>query len=468
MKLFVGLLLFILACTVVVSCQNDDDNALSAPIDPVNQWIFANMDFWYFWTDEMARDIDQSIDPEDYFDALLFEGDRFSIIVDDFDGLINSLDGVTLEPGYEVAFFRESGTNNVLAAITYIKNPSPASDIGLVRGDLIRSVNGQSMDVDNFGSVFSQIFQNHTIEYLSFNASMESYEERTADLIVEQVVENPNFLDSIYTTQSGAKVGYYVYNFFRRGVDGGAEYQSEQEEVFADFKAANIEELIIDLRYNGGGSTSAAIDLASFIAPGVVEGDLFFSNSWNDRAEESITNDPDLGTEFLTGRFLNKNFNIGEQLANRVYVLTGSGTASASELIINGLRPFIDVIVVGDTTVGKNVGSVPFGDSNNENNNYGILPITFQIENVLGQSDYAEGFVPNILVNDLELPLLELGDINEPLLSNALADIDGTAGGRLNTGISGYPTIKSSHELKPFKTDLFTTPSNGLLKQQRN
>ncbi|MEM7107417.1 MAG: S41 family peptidase [Bacteroidota bacterium] len=454
-KLFLRLLLTMVISSVLWSCQDDDENELSNLSNQVNQWIFVNMDFWYFWTEEMARDVDQSLDPEDYFDALLFEGDRFSIIVDDFEGLSNSLDGVTLEPGYEVAFFRESDTDNVLAAITYVKDPSPAADLGLLRGDLIQSVNGQSMNIDNFGAVFSQISQNHTIEYLRFNESAEMYEEKQADLVVEQVIENPNFLDSIYTISGDTKVGYYVYNFFGRGVNGGSEYQSEQEQVFASFKAANIEELILDLRYNGGGTTSAARDLASFIAPGVVGGDLFYTNSWNESAEELISNDTSLGPEFLIGRFLDKSVNIGDQLAGRIYVLTGSGTASASELIINGLRPFIDVIVVGDTTVGKNVGSVPFGDSNNENNNYGILPITFQIENVLGQSDYAQGFVPNILVNDLQLPLKQLGDSNEPLLSAALATISGNLGGRLRAPNSGYPTLKNSHQLKPFKTDLF-------------
>ncbi|MEM9857165.1 MAG: S41 family peptidase [Bacteroidota bacterium] len=453
-KSALSLLLLVAIFFGVVSCQDDD----SPDANPVNQWIFTEMDLWYFWREEMPRDINQTLAPEAYFDNLLFPGDRFSIIVSDFQNLINSLDGVTLEAGYEVSFFRETGTNNVIGAVTYVKDPSPAKDAGIRRGDLIEAVNGRSMDVDNFGSVFSETFQNHSITYLRFNESSEVFEEQSSEFVVEQVIENPNFLDSIYTSQNGKKVGYYVYNFFRRGVNGRSEYSEEMDDIFASFQSAGVEELILDLRYNGGGSVDAAADLASLIAPGVSSEDNLYTNRWNPIVEEAITNDERFGPDFFIGKFLDKPFNIGAQLtADRVYILTGNGTASASELIINGLTPFMDVIIVGDTTVGKNVGSIPLEDAENENNNYGLLPITFQIENSLGQSDYANGFIPGpqYLVNELQIPLKPLGDVEEPLLATALADIDGQLTGRKKAAqLSAYPTLLTSKELKAFKNEL--------------
>jgi len=124
---------------------------------------------------------------------------------------------------------------------------------------------------------------------------------------------------------------------------------------------------------------------------------------------------------------------------NRVYVLTSRNTASASEMVINGLRPSMNVIIVGTKTIGKNEGSFPvvdapargdfqiFEDIENRNPNHtvGLQPIVFQIFNSLGQSDYAEGFDPNIAVDELDFTanILPFGDTNEVLLRTALDDI---------------------------------------------
>jgi C-terminal processing protease CtpA/Prc len=125
---------------------------------------------------------------------------------------------------------------------------------------------------------------------------------------------------------------------------------------------------------------------------------------------------------------LAKSENLGNTLTgNRVYVLTSSRTASASELIVNGLKPYMDVYLIGNTTTGKNVGSIPFEDEANPENKYGILPIVTQSFNSLDQSDYATGFKPNVEALESAELLLPLGDINEQLLRKALSQITGTA-----------------------------------------
>lgn len=114
--------------------------------------------------------------------------------------------------------------------------------------------------------------------------------------------------------------------------------------------------------------------------------------------------------------------NLGNSLeGNQVNILTSTRTASASELIINGLRPSMDVFIMGDQTTGKNVGSIALDDEDNEENTYGILPIVSQSFNSLDQSDYTTGFTPDILVKESQERLLPLGDVNEFPLRTAIS-----------------------------------------------
>ncbi|HCB46636.1 MAG TPA: peptidase, partial [Algoriphagus sp.] len=126
-------------------------------------------------------------------------------------------------------------------------------------------------------------------------------------------------------------------------------------------------------------------------------------------------------------KFLSKSQNLGNTLSgNRVYVLTSSRTASASELIINGLKPYMDVFIIGDVTTGKNVGSVPIEDEDNPQNSYGLLPIVFQSFNSQDKSDYSNGFTPNITAKETAERLRQFGDVNEQLLRTAITQITGT------------------------------------------
>ncbi|MFT6893997.1 MAG: carboxyl-terminal processing protease, partial [Algoriphagus sp.] len=198
---------------------------------------------------------------------------------------------------------------------------------------------------------------------------------------------------------------------------------NETDAIFAKFKAAGVNNLIVDFRYNGGGFVSSAVNLASLIAPGIRNTDVFSKTKYNSFIMEQIPELRDVKTTFLA-----KNENLGNTLSgNRIYILTSNRTASASELIVNGLKPYMDVFLIGNTTTGKNVGSIPFEDEANPENKYGILPIVTQSFNSLDQSDYTTGFKPNVEALESAELLLPLGDINEQLLRKALAQITGTA-----------------------------------------
>lgn len=422
---FVLLSLFVLA---LWSCQEEEDTLPS--VDPTsnasaNRWILDLMSEVYYWLDDLGTPIAETSDPEDYFEALLNRPtDRFSVIYPDYEVLINALSGISLEAGYEFILFKESATSdNVIAEISYIKNNSPASAAGLRRGDVIQKINGTQMTVANYQDILGQTDQQHTISYLRFSEEANGFvAQPDLSLTPVQLSENPNFLDSIYTIEN-QKIGYVVYHFFAPGSgEGSTSYDDEMDAIFANFKANNIDHLIVDFRYNSGGYVSSAVNLASLIAPGVSQSQVFSKTRYNALVMQEI---PELKNQQTS--FKSKTQNLGNTLTgSKVYILTSNRTASASELIINGLKPYMNVFLIGDQTTGKNVGSIAFEDEKNPQNKYGLLPIVSQSFNSLDQSDYSTGFNPNITLKESSERLRPLGDVNELLLRTALSEITGT------------------------------------------
>lgn len=418
--------MLLVVITLFFSCdKNEDPTPVVNPNSNLakNNWIQEVMSQVYFWLEEMKTPISDESDPEEYFESLLFRPtDRFSAIFPNYQELINSLNGITLEAGYEFSLLRESQSNDyVIAIINYVKKDSPASKASLKRGDIIRTINGERITLDNYIEALDYLSSTHTLGILRYNDTSGAYESlQDIELTPVQLAENPNFLDTVFTVNN-EKIGYVVYHFFSPGSGAGNnEYDREMDAIFAKFKAENINHLILDFRYNGGGFVSSAVNLASLIAPGVTQNDIFSITKYNSFLSgfEDFQN---VQTPFRT-----KTENLGNILdGNRVYILTSSRTASASELIINGLKPYMDVFLIGGLTVGKNVGSIPFEDEENPDNTYGILPIVTQSANSLGQSDYTNGFEPNIEVNEVTELFRPLGDTDEILLRTAIAQITG-------------------------------------------
>ena len=292
------------------ACQSDD-NWEEAPINsPINDWVFNVMSDVYFWADEIPTTINRSLETTEFFESLLFEGDRFSLIFPDYDALISQLDGVVLEAGYELSLVREAGTENVLGIILYVKENSPAYVAGLQRGDIIRRINNVTLTTGNYQQLVGEISQNHGIMYDRYNFVTGRYETFEETLGVAQIAENPNFLDTLYTLENGKTVGYYVYNFFSEVVGRSTSYNDQMDQVFARFQTGSIDELVLDLRYNGGGSVGAATNLASLIAPGVSEQDIFYRYQWNSFYQDQLENDPEAESA-LVGRLFAKTENIG-------------------------------------------------------------------------------------------------------------------------------------------------------------
>jgi len=454
------LLTLILSMFIFNACDEEDKFEGDAAI---NKWIYDNMKYYYLWTDEIPDNPNLNQQPEDFFESILSNKDRFSWIQEDYEELLKSLQGVNKEAGFEFVLYLDGNTpGNVLMQIVYIKPNSPASSTALKRGDIITAINGSTLTESNYRSLLAQMSDNFSVSYRAIDLNTETFGSATTlNLAPVEYSENPNYLSSVITI-GNKKIGYYLYNFFATGPSSNSsEYNNQMDNIFAEFKAQGITDLVLDLRFNSGGAETATRNLASLIGAGVTTNNIFAKRKYNDQLTEDLTNDPEYGPEFFNTRFVSKTQNIGSQLDNFI-ILTSSRSASASELLINGLKPYMDVFIIGDVTFGKNVGSISIYQPNDPNNTWGMQPIVVQSFNANDESDYSNGFSPNILLKDNDLMLQPLGNQNERLLSKALEVIAGppTIAARKQDSRNERIEIGNSHDFKRIKAPMLFDAKN--------
>jgi C-terminal processing protease CtpA/Prc len=206
-----------------------------------------------------------------------------------------------------------------------------------------------------------------------------------------------------------SKVGYWVYNSFKVSPDVSPNRSLEVEETLAYFDDGGIDELILDLRYNGGGSVDVAEQILNALIPASEDGKLMYTNALN----EDKANFNEVFQFSKTGNLE----------LDRLIVITSRGSASASELLINCLDPYIEVVLVGESTYGKPVGSFPLSQFNEvlSQNQVELVPITFAIANAAGNAAYYQGFPVTIPSSDN--PAFNWGDPKENNLASALTFI---------------------------------------------
>ncbi|NJW52477.1 S41 family peptidase [Salinimicrobium oceani] len=361
--------------------------------------------------------------PEQLFEKLLSSQDRFSFITDNYKELEDSFNGISSSTaGMKFGLGRISGSNNLFAFLQYVIPGTSAAEAGLTRGTVFTEVNGQKLTLDNFSSLLDNDTFTINIGYVEDGTL--KLTDKTVTLTHTSYAANPVHLVKVLEVE-GRKVGYLMYNSFI------ANYDSELNEAFAQLKSEGITELVLDLRYNGGGSVDSAVDLASMIT-GQFNGQIFMKEQWNDTYQKYFEeNDP----ERIINRFnttIRTGANINSLNLSKVYVLTTGSTASASELIINGLEPYIDVVQVGETTTGKFQASVTLYDSEdfskdgiNKNHTYALQPLVLKSANAAGKSDYVNGLAPDVELSESISNLGTLGDREEPMLRAAINHILG-------------------------------------------
>lgn len=423
------LLLAILSISAaVLSCK--EKNVDPATETETNQWIYENMKYWYYWNDNMTSSPDYSKDPASFFESLLYrydatlrpDGDRFSWIQESAEELEASLAGQSKASGmeYKLTYF-PTGSSNVMGVVLYVLPDSPAAKAGFKRGDIFSSVNDQKLTGSNYSKLLNTE-EKLTYTLATINAEGALIEgSAKRDIMPVVLQEDPVFFDTLYNVGT-SKIGYVVYHQFipEPYQANNKQYDKKLDDIFNKFKTANVNALIVDLRYNPGGYVSSATNLASLIVKGTAN-DIFYYKEYNTEVTE--TNLKKYGETYFYDKFASKSQNIGSQL-NDVVFLVSSRSASASELLINGLKPYMNVTLVGGKTVGKNVGSVTLTDSRKKVK-WGLQPIVSKSLNKDKKSDYSVGFTPDIAANEGNI-LYPYGNTKDPLLGEALFKITGT------------------------------------------
>ncbi|WP_428743370.1 S41 family peptidase [Tenacibaculum sp.] len=471
MKISKPLIIVFIASSLLISCFKDnDDNAISSR--DINDFVWKGMNSWYNWQTEVpdlsdtkddnsssyAAYLNQFSNPEELFNSLRYQygiTDRFSWFIDDYIVQEQQFQGISNSFGIKFQAVQINNNGDIILYIEYVADNSPASNSNILRGDIINAVNGTVLNTSNFNNVVNDLYKETvTLSFVSENNGvLTPTEDKTITATI--VYENPVYLAKVFNNIDGKKVGYLVYNGFR------SSYNDELNEAFATFKNDNIDELILDLRLNGGGSVATSSYLASMIYADAGEGIFanleFNSKHTNENGSYNFSNTLNV--------YNADNVKTGEEdinrltTINRLYVLVSGGTASASEMVINGLKPYIPVKLIGTTTYGKNVGSITLYDSPssdytdrasaNPNHSNAMQPIVFQIFNKNGMSDYTQGFPPDIEVKEYEYwnNILPFGDENEAVLKAALDDIRGYT---TKTSKTKRTSNIQSLDIKPF------------------
>ena len=436
--------LTILLVSASYGCFEDrDDNGAFA--SEISDFVWKGLNFWYLYKEEipdLANDRFSSNEqfadylnlfsgPEELFQSLKYQPqtvDKYSRILDDYIAFEQLLEGCTVRSGYEINFYLVPGSNTDIFGVVRLVLPGSNADAaGLERGQLFYGVDGTSLNNNNINELFSS--DSYTINLASYddNETTETnddtiiQESETISLTKASFCEDPIYKTDILTIE-GENVAYLMYNGFV------SEYNNQLNAVFADFKSNNVQHLVLDLRYNPGGSVNTSILLASLIT-GQFTGEIHSTEQWNSDIQTAFFNQ---NPENLINRFTNtlNNNPINSLSLNEVYILTTGDSASASELLINTLNPYIDVIHIGTTTEGKYQGSITLYDSENfqrnganPNHTYAMQPLVLKLANTVGFTDYSEGLNPDIVISENPQNYGILGNENEPLLARALSEI---------------------------------------------
>lgn len=369
------------------------DPPAECDVESQNQFVVDVMGQFYLWNGELPDDIDIAAyeSPESLVGALRQGVDRWTRVRDKATSDALFMEGKFIGLGYKTL----RGPDNEVR-LSFVSDNSPASDAGLLRGDKIVAVNGitaEQLDETNgwnaaYGENEPGVATTITIEHLA-TGDIEDVTLTKAwiDIVsipVAEVLEGPG----------GAPVGYYIMDKFVETT------KDELESAYASFKAAGVNTVIIDMRYNGGGLISVAERQVNLTVGADHHGDVAYSFQYNDNFSDE-----------------NKSTKIKE-LSNslgsdRIVVLTSSRTLSASELVINALLPYADVTLVGSDTGGKPVGSKSFEFCEKL-----LFPITFRLVNAAGNTDYFDGLPAACWAKD-DL-FHQLGDPQEGMLAAAL------------------------------------------------
>jgi len=377
--------------------------------DNMKSWVRGSMEDYYLFYDQLpnvsAVDYES---PEDFIRALRVSPfDRYSYVTD------AATNTALFEEGKRFGFgMRLQRTDDSRIFFTLVEPQSPVAAAGITRSDELLAING--VTPDNFTDEFITAAFGASDETIDMTVTVKKPTSAlTQDITVTKgLYDVQTVLDTKVLEHNNHRVGYLSFLSFLE------TSEDELTDAFATFDDENIDELVLDLRYNGGGRISVAEQLGSLIAGDAVENTTFTRFAYNDKYSSR-------DSSYLF-RERNNSLNLP-----RVYVLTSPATCSASEMVINSLRPFVEVVTIGDRTCGK-----PYGTQSRERCGKSINALEIDLLNAANVGGYYNGI-------DADCPVTEdisqaLGQPSETLFSAALFHIDNA---QCETVFAGSPAF---------------------------
>ena len=447
---FVGVSFFVVRCA-----DKDDVDSLSVPkVDDLRKdtsntskikddskaaaarsFFDQYMETWYLWRNFLPTQKSTEKDPIKYFSTLLYKRyDRFSIVIEEkqADQLIK---GITPLPVFGIRFKFLSLDDQKRMVLTQVDKNSNAYKLGMRRASIIDSISGVLVSQDNYADLLSK--SERPLFSFRVRDVKGLYTMHRGAMSRSVFQQNPILMDSVLRI-SGKQVGYFYYSSFL------GLHEQALKNTFQKFMSQQVEELIVDLRYNRGGLLPNVKLIADALAPVTSNNQLMIDASYNSTISEYLKD--------KYGESWNKiYFNVSTNNLNlkRVYFLVTGSSASASELLINALIPYMDVITVGSKTYGKPVGATKISDPKG-GHKYAMFPITTQYKNASGHGAYFEGLSPKIAATDD--PRYALLDANEPLFKAAVDHIQD------KTSASSYENMQHMESHQPIISEYSAPP----------
>ncbi|MDR1557361.1 MAG: hypothetical protein LBS88_10095 [Tannerellaceae bacterium] len=456
-------LFFFLFC----GCQSEETPVPEPDPDPepgeeqiANQWIEETMRRYYLWEEDIPQkeNLDFTQDATSFFFSLLTDKDGktrtnghyyYSSINPKSNTSTRSYMGNGYSFGFEFQYYYISSLRKYALLVLYVLPGSPAENAGMKRGDWVMEINQAPVPGDTEALLKLLDTTSPVTQTFGIASRPGLPVSNTIQLTAATVEDNPVFLHKIIP-YGGRRIAYLVYNHFTAGPTDTTDdelFNNTLREVFRWFKTEKPDEFILDLRYNGGGLVSSAQLLATMLAPASALDDVFCRLTYNKRNNSYSDRTLNLDSKYMKQGAAGENLDL-----SRLYVITSSRTASASEAVINGLDPYMDVILTGEQTEGKNVGSVTFDDERFE---WELHPIVSRLSNKNGFSDYENGFPPDIPCEEPDtVTYYELGDEREFMLNTVLKHLAGeTRGVTLRPTDNKLTLLPLGHSLDRRKTN---------------
>ncbi len=410
----------------------------------VNYFAYNMMATYYLWIDEISEAFShwsyydnpiEKVKEIRYKNEKGEDIDKWTRITDDYASFIGSVSGNTKSYGLDYSLYYTDNTKmGICAVVRFTYADSPAEKAGLKRGDTILKINGKTMTEETYYDIVVNELSGGDHVLLTLN------DGREISLTAVDMYENPVGRNEIFDTGS-KKIGYLHYSSFT--MDSCKDLQT----VFHNFKENGVTELILDLRYNTGGYSATEALLASMIAPekDVTGKSVFTTEVHNEKMSEE---NEDSETRFSTTHGISTGtgsitiMNISDALLapSKVYFLVSGSSASASESLIGGLAPYIDMTLIGTKTYGKycsglivsskqwydaaksEIDEKTYDEGLRYSDNWGIYVMYGRFADKDGKTlSMPDGISPDIILEDNPLDGYELGYPAETMLAKALS-----------------------------------------------